>query len=316
MTGKSIAIVDPDPCYSKSLSERLSHYLPGSSIARYSPSALRGKRESISENIILYDNKEICPDFFSCLTVAALLPILIPLRGGNDQGDARLSGNILAERIITAGTESSDSVTAAPSVCNQSGNLRLFLSLGSRTARENYIRANTGTLLSSGHRLIRLDMMPGIGISEPRSSLLLKRPGNQVFAGLSDLLLRLPNPELIPETLLEYLRPNGAGWLYFGRPSRSDDMVTLDPSHLVRLVKMLRLLVDRSSSPTSAIVVVEGLAFSKIRQICPLAHEMHVIFPEDAANDDPLIRYELEQLFQASGPKQLKFISSTGREAI
>jgi hypothetical protein len=43
---------------------------------------------------------------------------------------------------------------------------------------------------------------------------------------------------------------------------------------------------------------------------------MHVIYPDDATNDDPLIRYELEQLFSAAGPKQLKFISTAGKEAI
>lgn len=316
MSGKSIAIVDPDLCYCKALSERLHHYLPDTRITRYSPSELFGKADLIPEEIILYDNKEIRPEDFTGVISATILPFLIPLRDENKSGDIRLNGKLLSEKILSVGEEASDSTTSSSVEHEQSGVLRLFLSLGSRVSREKYIRANTGTLVSSGHRLIRMDLMPGVSIAEPKSSGLLKRSGNQIFSGYSDLLLRLGSPDLAPETLLDYLRPNGSGWMYFGRPSRSDDIISLDSDLLVRMVRMLRLLTDRSSPASSAIVVIEGLAFSKIRKLCPLAHEMHVIYPDDAVNDDPLINYELEQLFSAAGPKQLKFISSAGKEAI
>ncbi len=316
MNGKSIAIVDPDLCYCKALAERLRHYLPETRISRYSPSDIFEQAEMIPEEIILYDNKEIRPEAFSGVISATMLPFLIPLRAENESCDIRLNGKLISEKILSVGEEASDSTISSMDEHDRSGVLRLFISLGSRISREKYIRANTGTLVSSGHRLIRMDLMPGVSIAEPKSSGLLKRTGNQVFSGYSDLLLRLGSPDLAPEALLDYLRPNGSGWMYFGRPSRSDDIISLDSDLLVRLVRMLRLLTDRSSPASSAIVVVEGLAFSKIRKLCPLAHEMHVIYPDDAVNDDPLIRYELEQLFSAAGPKQLRFVSSAGKEAI
>ncbi len=315
MSGKSIAIVDPDLRYCKALSERLLHYLPDTRIHRYSPCEFFGQRDLIHEDIILYDNKNICPEAFVDVSSATVMPLLIPLRADNTSGDIRLSGKLISERIISANEGDPDS-TVSSIECGPSGVLRLFLSLGSRIEREKYIRANTGALVSSGHRLIRMDLMPGVSIAEPKASGLIRRTGNQMLSGYSDLLLRLGSPDPVPEILLDYLRPNGLGWMYFGRPSRSDDIITLDSEILTRLVRMLRLLTDRSSPATSAIVVIDGLAFSKIRKLCPLAHEMHVIYPDDAEVDDPLIRYEIEQLFSASGPKQLKFVRSTGKEAI
>lgn len=315
MNGKSIAIVDPDLRFSKALSERLHHYLPTARITRYSPSELITQGSMIPEEIILYDNSEIRPEAFTGLISTTVLPLLIPLRSGSAAGDIRLSGKLIFDRILSS-EEGEPNLTTSPFEREKSGVLRLFLLLGSRALREKYIQANTGMLISSGHRLIRMDLMSGISIAEPKSSGLLGRKGNQVLSGYSDLLLRLGGPDPEPETLLDYLRPNGSGWLYFGRPSRSDDIISLDSDSLVRLVRMLRVLTDRSTPVSSAIVVIEGLAFSKIRKLCPLAHEMHVIYPDDAADDDPLVRYELEQLFSAAGPKQLKFISSAGKEAI
>ncbi|MBN1891253.1 MAG: hypothetical protein JW780_00585 [Clostridiales bacterium] len=316
MTGKSIAILDPDPRYSKALSERLHYYLPDAKISRYSPSTVIEDKKELREEIILYDNNILRPELITESTSAAFLPILIPLRSEHRTGDCRISGKHLSEQIASANTSVSDQCFHSQTASGKSGVLRLFLSLGSRPAREKYIRANTGTLLSSGDRLIRLDIMPGILVSEAKSSSLLRRNGNQICSGYSDLLLHLGDSELKPEILLDYLRPNGSGWMYFGRPSRSDDIISLDLNLLVRLVQMLRSLVDNATPSTSAIVVVDGLSLSKVKRICPLAHEMHVIFPEDASNDDPLIHYEIEQLFSASGPKQLKFISTESREVI
>lgn len=316
MTGKSIAILDPDPRYSKALSERLRYYLPDAKISRYSPSTVIEAKEKIREDIILYDNKTLGPDNITTSTSAAFLPILIPLRSEHSPDDCRISGKHLSEKISSAKDSVSDQSLLSVPKSRKSGVLRLFLSLGSRAARETYINANTGTLLSSGDRLIRLDIMPGISVPEVRCSSLLRRNNHQICSGYSDLLLHLGDSGLKPEILLDYLRPNGSGWLYFGRPSRSDDVISLDPNLLVRLVQLLRSLIDNATPSTSAIVVVDGLSLSKVKRICPLAHEMHVIFPEDASNDDPLIQYELEQLFSASGPKQLKFISTSSREAI
>lgn len=313
MTGKSVAIIDSDCYYSRALSERLRRYLPDARISRYSPSVLAEHRDELSADIILYDNEEIRPEHFADITSASLVPIWIPLKEETDRG-TRMNGKSISERIISMTDESESAGFTGPDMRSQSGILRLFLSLGSRGKREQYIRSNTGALMSSGHRLIRLDIMPGISISEPGGSL-IKGRRDLIPTGLSDLLLRLNAQDLDPEILLDYLRPNGAGWLYFGRPARSDDMISGDPIALVRMVKMLRLLVDGAYPPVSAIVAVEGLPFSKVKQICPLAHEMHVIYPDDAADDDPMIRYELEQIFSASGPRQLKFISSS-REAI
>ncbi|NLW89240.1 MAG: hypothetical protein GXY43_05920 [Clostridiaceae bacterium] len=314
MTVNSIAIVDPDTRYSKALSERLRHYLPDASITRYSPESFEESADRVGEEIILYDNQTLSPEFFEDIRTATFIPILIPLRPDNDE-NGRMNGKLLSEQIRSSKAPASGPTEKISSALDHSGTLRLFLSLGS-SSRENYIRSNTATMLISGHRLIRMDLMPGFSIPEPKSAHKKNMPGDRVCFGLSDLLLKIDGSKIHPETLLDYLKSNGSGWLYFGRPSRSDDIITLESNHLIQMVRLLRSLVDDSNPQTSAIVVMEGLPFSKVRPIIPLAHEIHVIFPDESGGNDRLINYELEQLFSAGAPGQLRFLSTACKEAI
>jgi hypothetical protein len=316
---KSIAIIDPDIHFSRLLSQRLKHHLPDANITTFSPDDLNLAGRTWDEDAILFDNLRTDPDKLRQCSSASFLPMLIPLRTESSDGGCRIPGNTLTHKLLYSTGLSTENAIDSSSVLAQrdSGRLRIFFSLGDRTKRENYIRSNTAGLISAGHRLIRLDLMPGVSISRPRFNVRGRNLSSpEVSSGISDLLLLLESGKVDPDVLLEYLHPDSNGWLHFGRPIRSDDIIQTDSSVLVSLVRMLRDLVDTSSEKTSAAVVLEGIPFSKARHLCPLAHELHVILPEDDSSEDHLIGYELQELFASLSPKQLKFLSSNAKVAI
>lgn len=316
---KSIAIIDPDIHFSRLLSQRLKHHLPDANITVFTPDDPGITERSWSEDAILFDNLRTSPDELRKCGSATFLPMLIPLRTELSDGGSRIPGNTITHKLLYSSGLSpechTDDIPAM--IQHDTGRLRMFFSLSDRAKRENYIRSNTAGLLSSGHRLIRLDIMPGISISRPHFNSRGRVSGApSTSSGISDLLLMLDGSKVEPDVLLEYLQPDGNGWLHFGRPIRSDDIIQSGASVLVTLVRMLRDLVDTSGEKTSVSVVLEGIPFSKAKHLCPLAHELHVILPEDDSSEDQLIGFELQELFASSSPRQLRFLSSNAKVAI
>lgn len=316
---KSIAIIDPDIHFSRLLSQRLKHHLPDANITTFSPDDLNLKDREWDEDAILFDNLRTNPDELRQCSSASFIPMLIPLRTESSDGGCRIPGNTITRKLLyTAGLSTENATdTDTSSTLHDSGRLRMFFSLGDRIKRENYIRSNTAGLISSGHRLIRLDLMPGVSISRPHFNVRCRpAPSTSTSSGISDLLLLLENGKIDPELIPEYLHPDGNGWLHFGRPIRSDDIIQTEAHVLASLVRMLRDLVDSAGEKTSACVVLEGIPFSKAKHLCPLAHELHVILPDDDSSEDQLIGFELQELFASLSPKQLRFVSSNTKVAI
>lgn len=315
---RNIAIIDPDPHFSRSLSQRLYHYLPDAKIVSYTPDSLRSDPRNFNEDVILFDNHQTDESYLRQHCAATILPLLIPLRCCRDDGGRRIPGKEITTKIIDAQAPLSSFAPDFDSTpgTREGGRLCLFLSLGDRNEREQYIRSNTSSMRSSGCRLIRLDLMPGISMPPPQESAPGQRNGSSISSGVSDLLLLLESASVSPSELLEYLCPDGSGWLHFGRPVRSDDIIESDPVILVRLTRLLRDLVDSASEKTSVVIAVEGLSLSRAARLCPLAHELHVILPHNISSSDTLINYELEQLFSSLSPKQLKFVSTARKAAI
>lgn len=316
---KSIAIIDPDVHFSRLLSQRLKHHLPDANITAFSPDDPNLKDRSWDEDAILFDNLRTSPDELRKCSTASFIPMLIPLRTESGDGGFRIPGNTITRKLLySVGVSPESASDTSPALTlHDSGRLRIFFSLGDRNQREKYIRSNTTGLISSGHRLIRLDLMPGVSISRPHFNGRC-RPAHStsVSSGISDLLLLLESGQVDSELITEYLHPDGNGWLHFGRPIRSDDIIQTETAVLASLVRKLRDLVDTSVEKTSVCVVLEGIPFSKARQLCPLAHELHVILPEEDSSEDQLIGFELQELFSSLSPKQLKFISSNVKVAI
>jgi len=316
---KSIAIIDPDIHFSRLLSQRLKHHLPDANISTFTPDDLNIAGRTWSEDAILFDNLHTNPDDLRQCMTASFLPMLIPLRTESSEGGCRIPGNTITHKLLySSGLRPENEIDSSSTLTQRdSGRLRMFFSLGDRIQRETYIRSNTAGLISSGHRLIRLDLMPGVSITRPHFNVRGRVAASPATSsGISDLLLLLENSKVDPEVLLEYLHPDGNGWLHFGRPIRSDDIIQTDTSVLVSLVRMLRDLIDSSGEKTSVSVVLEGIPFSKARHLCPLAHELHVILPEEDSSEDQLIGFELQELFASSSPKQLRFLSSNAKVAI
>lgn len=332
-----IAIIDPDVVLSRSMSQRIMHLIPDSRVSLYTPDAIRNDESlCLSEGIIFYDEKDTDPDLLLRHTADEAHPYLIPLHAAGTDGRRLLTGTELSRmireaslrvRYESAGTDVQrlrekpepglPRLSTACTVQALMEPFKMLISFDGSKERENFAAREIHTLLDSGYRVIRLDLMPGIRMANPfRSKSVDKGDKGEISSGISELLLQLDGKHLEPSELLNYLQLGKDGCYHFGLPLRSDDILLCRMEVLVRLISLLRRQVETDAEKSAAIVVVDSLPFQVLKQICPLSRELHVLVPSDGLSDDTLCEWELSDLFSCLPPGLKKYVSRSGRSSV
>lgn len=330
-----IAIIDPDPVFARSMSQRLLHLIPRTRISLYSPEDLMNNPSLVlTEDVILYD--EILTDRETLFkhTSAAAEPCFIPLQTQGSETRRKMTGTELslkvqdAARGITAkhtSLQAFDSSSGAhllkpPALQDfgrHIGHMRILLSFADRSDREKYAAVCTKALLTKGLRIIRLDLMPGISMVNPfRKKAGCKESRDTLSSGISELLLKLESTKMDPSELLDYVQIGQDGCYHFGLPIRADDILCCRIEVLVRLLQLLRRITDSPDENTAVIVVIESLPFRVLKQICSLTNELHIIMPPFDQSDENMCEWELTDLFSSLPPNLLKFFSETKKVSV
>ena len=329
-----IAIIDPDPVLARSISNRLLRLMPQSRISLYSPEDLRRDPSLVlTENVILYDETHTDTDTLQQHTSAVFLPSLIPLQTHGAENRRRITATELSKKVQEVTQKSSakqktfpgfisesPSSTILPPSCPDSiaarGHMRILISFADRTERDKYASGCAKALLSSGLRVIRLDLMSGIRMSDPfRRRNASKDSRANSSSGISELLLLLENVNIQPEELLNYVQLGQDGCYHFGLPLRADDILCCRTDILVRLISLLRRLSDTKEENTAVMVVIESLPFHVLRQLCSIPHELHIIMPAQDQSSD-MCEWEITDLFSSLPPNILKFFSESRKSGI
>jgi len=296
-----IAIIDPDPVFARSMSQRLLHLIPRTQISFYSPEDLQGDPSLVlTEDVILYDETRTDQATLFRHTGASRPPFLIPLQAQGSENRRKMTGAELS-RIVNEAAEGIPAKQAGfplhdPSeisglhkppteqyLARPGGHMRILLSFADRSDREKYAAGCTKAMLSSGLRIIRLDLMSGISMVNPfRRKNGEKETPDAVSSGISELLLQLESVKMQPDDLLH----------------------------------LLRRIADSPEENTSVLVVIEALPFRVLRQLCSFSHELHIIMPPQGQADEKLCEWELTDLFSSLPPNLLKFFSESRKAVI
>lgn len=309
----TVHVIDSDPAFTRLLMGRLNIHLPSIPIQAVRIDELPN-RTFCENDVILYDSKDCKEKSIVTGTASIGHPTSICLR---DQNSFRRSARTLSEAIRNELhlSEPMDESTF-PSQSNHRGRLILFISLADFSKRETYISANTTMLRNTMNTVYRLNLMPGIRMPRSQFENSTTRGIERAASGISELLLRLSGNTNTEFQLSSYVCVDEMGFHNFGRPVRSDDIMESDISVLSSLLMLLRKEVDEPTNKASAVVVVEGLPFCKIESICPMAHEIHMVLPDESSSQDPFFKNEIESLFSHMPPHQLKFVNASERVSI
>jgi len=330
-----IAIIDPDPVFARSMSQRLLHLIPRTQISFYSPEDLQGDPSLVlTEDVILYDETRTDQATLFRHTGASRPPFLIPLQAQGSENRRKMTGAELS-RIVNEAAEGIPAKQAGfplhdPSeisglhkppteqyLARPGGHMRILLSFADRSDREKYAAGCTKAMLSSGLRIIRLDLMSGISMVNPfRRKNGEKETPDAVSSGISELLLQLESVKMQPDDLLDFIQLGQDGCYHFGLPIRADDILCCRTDVLVRLLHLLRRIADSPEENTSVLVVIEALPFRVLRQLCSFSHELHIIMPPQGQADEKLCEWELTDLFSSLPPNLLKFFSESRKAVI
>ena len=330
-----IAIIDPDPVFARSMSQRLLHLIPRSHISVYSPEDLsRDPSIVLTEDVILYDETITDQETLHRHTGSSGSACLIPLQAQGSGSRRKMTGSELSKRVqeASAGVSvkqdfsfpselSKDAGFRMPpadqALCRPKGHMRILISFADRSEREKYAAGCTKALLSSGLRIIRLDLMSGISMVNPfRRKTGAREYHECTSSGISELLLQLENCKMDPDEILSFVQLGQDGCYHFGLPLRSDDILSCRPDVLIRLLHLLRRLADSPEENTAVIVVIESLPFQVLKQIWSLSHELHIIMPPQDFSNGKLYEWELTDLFSSLPPNLLKFFSESRKAGL
>jgi len=330
-----IAIIDPDPVFARSMSQRLLHLIPRTRISLYSPEDLKNDPSLVlTEDVILYDEIRTDQEMLFKHTCTAGQPCFIPLQTQGSETRRKMTGSELSRKVqevtrVVSGKQPAmqafDSSAGAsilkPPILQEfgrhKGHMRILLSFADRSDREKYACGCTKALLASGLRIIRLDLMPGISMVNPfRRKTGFKDGRDTLSSGISELMLQLENVKMEPSDLLDFVQLGQDGCYHFGLPIRADDILCCRTDVLVRLLQLLRRMSDSPDENTAVIVVIESLPFQVLKQICSLTNELHIIMPPQDQSDGNLCEWELTDLFSSRPPNLLKFFSETTKVSI
>ena len=330
-----IAIIDPDPVFARSMSQRLLHLIPRTRISLYSPDDLKNDPSLVlTEDVILYDEIRTDREMLFKHTGAAAEPCFIPLQTHGSETRRKMTGSELSQKVQEAARsitskqiplqvlDSSSGINMfKPHVLQDfgryKGHMRILLSFADRSDREKYAAGCTKSLLTSGLRIIRLDLMPGISMANPfRKKAGFKDGRDTLSSGISELLLKLESIKMEPSDLLDYVQLGQDGCYHFGLPVRADDILCCRIDVLIRLLQLLRKISDSPEENTAVIVVIESLPFRVLKQICSLTNELHIIMPPSDQSDGNMCEWELTDLFASLPPNLLKFFSETKKVSV
>lgn len=327
-----IAIIDPDPVFAQNMSNRLLHMLPESHISRYSPLEIVSDASiMLTEDVILYD--EIRMDLMTLHKHISTtkLPLMIPLTTHGTNNRRHLTATELSDKVSGISIQQvmgvkDNKIPVSPPFLFASnsdahdnhrsrGHVRMMVSFADRVEREQYVARNMQTTASAGQRVVRLDLMPGMGITNPFPDSKIKhKTGRDVHSyGISDLLLQLETTTMAPSALLSYVQIGTDGYFHFGFPQRADDIICCQPKTLLVLLYLLRQLAENPDENTVVLVVIESFPFRVLRQLCTLAHELHIILPPLEATDAAMCDCEIHDLFSCLSPNMLTFVSSQNK---
>ncbi len=340
---RHIAIIDPDPVFARSISQRLLHLIPQTQISLYSPDDLKNNAALVlTEDVILYDETRTDQETLRTHIREASPPCFIPLQSQGSEDRRKMTGAELSRKVREARPDSCyiplentardsgffpiphDSVksillqqTTPQTQYRPQGHMRILVSFTDRSEREKYTAGCTKTLLAAGLRVIRIDLMSGISMVNPfRRKSGFADVRDSLASGISELLLQLESVKMEPHELLDFLQLGQDGCYHFGMPLRADDILCCQPGVLVRLLHLLRRLSDIPEEDTAVIVVVESLPFCTLKQICSLSHELHIIMPPQNYSDQKMCEWELTDLFSSLPPNLLKFFSESKKADI
>jgi hypothetical protein len=324
-----IAIIDPDPLLSKSIQDRLHKSFPDLHFQIYSPDeCLMKESGSLTADMVFYDRNALNEESLRSLLQndsIELIPLnaegFPPRKKNAIELSACLSraehNRVNAETglhrpsYIKSAFENEPSLITA---ANQNNSSRILLSFTDPARRESYISGCVRNMTKDGHRLIRVDLMPGVSMRNPFRKRSDFRDHNSFSStGISEVLLKLESTSMTPDELLHYVQLGMDGVYYFGLPDRSDDILDCRPETLLRFLKLLRKLSDRKESNFSVLIAIEGLPFHTLRILCPHSEQLHVLMPDDSFSDRSLAEWEIHKLFSMLPPSLLKFISEPQR---
>ncbi len=324
-----VAIIDPDPLLSKSIQDRLSKSFPDLHFFLYSPGeCLTKDTGSLAADIVFYDRNALSEESLKLL-IRDHSTEIIPLNAEGfpprKKDAVELSAYLSRSSFhnINPGrdsyrpplpTPSSDNDTPIVSTAGSGKCSRMLISFTDPIRREAYISGCVRNMTQNGHRIIRVDLMPGISMRNPfRKRSEFRERGAFSFTGISEVLLKLESAVLSPDELLQYVQLGIDGVYCFGLPDRSDDILDCRPETLLRLIKLLRKLSEQIDHNFSVLTVIEGLPFHTLKTLCPHSEELHVLMPDEAVSDRNLAEWEIHRLFSSLPPSMLKFVSEPQR---
>ena len=309
-----IALIENDQTLAAEISKRLQKIMPGSNFFLYSPESVKTKQEiSFSEDVLLYNNHQISPDELINHQEKA---ILIPLYKEEKAPTLPLSSVEIKCKIITEERNDIDSPAPVKSQTRKPGfrkqnYLHAFISFADPAIREKHIQIHAKNLLDQGIRVIRLNIMPGISlrplqpVSESKSQI-QERKSMQIYSGISELLLRIASTEMTKEQIAGYLQMTKSGVYEFGIPQRSDDLISCPSEILQKLVQTLYQFARESVSFTNILIVIEGIPFQTLYDLCIYFDEYHIIRPRYYP-EDFCYAFEFNELEKRLSPQTLRF---------
>lgn len=310
-----IALIENDQILAVKISRNLEKIMPGSNFFLYPSESVKKKKEIFfSENVLLYDNRQI--DHAELQDHHQKNTIIIPLYTNDRNSILPLSSAEIKCKII-----SEERIRSAPmhffKTSNQKPTFRkqnymhAFISFTDPTIREKHIRQHVKNLLDQGIRVIRLNIMPGISMLPPQyvstgKSISLEKKKIQTFSGISELLLRITSTEIKTAQVNDYLQMTKSGVYEFGIPQRSDDLVSCPPETLQKLIQLLYHFARESSEFTNIVIAIEGIPFQTLYDLCIYFDEYHMIRPRYYP-EDFCYAFEFNELERKLSPQTLRF---------
>ncbi len=149
--------------------------------------------------------------------------------------------------------------------------VHFLFSADSQSLPGTHSRQRLNILVEQGHKVIYLPLMPTYQMVNIQS--------NGSGLGLSDLLVRLLDPDFPCSEIGHFLQPHPDGYLQIRPPDRSDDLVGIEKPLARRLISGIRQFAQLDADQTKVLIDCAGLPIETTKAIAVLCDICEIILP-------------------------------------
>ena len=284
----TIAVIDTDICFTTLLISRLKKQLPDFITYPISLDVFTSIPNLVLDcQFLLYNQLEITEEQIMSHCAPDRIPVLIPLLSEAEPFPPKDIFMLVHEVESRAGL---GKIPLSEISCAQTC---LTLSFVPPKEREAHV---VRLIRASGYHfdhIIRLDIMPGILMPEDPPSWNVE--GGARSSGITELLLRIRQKRLSSSHIPMYLEPDPYGDLRFGRPQRSDDLITCHTPTLSHLISKTVAYLEHQGGHSLLLAVCDGISFKRMRVLCKQFAHLEILTPLHVEKDIMLCN-EIDEL--------------------